>query len=253
MFVPLCTLARSLSASTLSRFARPQVHRNLIRTASVQYQDTVRKCHQSKHHLQSANLSHCNFIKPKRLFSVKSTTIEPARSNKIKVSCLCLHTVASVVIVNKIFQEQLKFELAERIAGKSSVHEQALESVFVGVMSGIKETAKIEFEPSLKQRIWNKVSKSRLDSLKEFLLLKYCEKILGTFGNTELEEMLEEHKRTGYVKNDIYKAQLQIAYYFHHLHIIYAVVEKANSMTKDWIPEIVQAVREEGIVLSKPE
>jgi hypothetical protein len=64
--------------------------------------------------------------------------------------------------------------------------------------------------------------------------------------------MLEEHKRKGAVKNMLYSSQLQVAFQLEQESIIDAVVKKANSMTKEWIPEIVDAVKKEGIELPDP-
>jgi len=142
-----------------------------------------------------------------------------------------------------------KLELAERMAGHAGAPKQALESIFEGVIQQLEKIADKKFDASLKERVWNKVSKEHLKSLKEHFLLEFCEKILGTFSVNEAEEMLAEHKSTGFVRHFIYSSQIQTAYHLNQSAIIDSGVKKANSMTNDWIPEIVKAVREEGIEL----
>lgn len=140
-----------------------------------------------------------------------------------------------------------KRELAQRISGHAKAPEQALESIFTGVMQQLEVVAKTKFETSMKDRVWDKVSGDKLKTLKETFILKFCEKILGSFDEEEASAMLEEHKRTGAIKNIIYSSQLQKAFTSSQSSIIDAVVQKANSMTDAWIPEIVDAVRDEGI------
>jgi len=145
-----------------------------------------------------------------------------------------------------------KLELAERMAGHAGAPKQALESIFEGAMRQIEKIAEKQFDTSLKQRVWDMVSKQQLESLKEYFLLEFCENILGTFSNNEAEEMLEEHKRTGSIRHYIYSSQIQTSYQLHHSAIIDSVQVKAESMTDNWIPEIVKAAREEGIELPEP-
>ncbi len=50
----------------------------------------------------------------------------------------------------------------------------------------------------------------------------------------------------------IYSSQIQRAFALNQESIIDAVVKKANSMTKEWILEIVDAVKKEGVELPDP-
>ena len=61
--------------------------------------------------------------------------------------------------------------------------------------------------------------------------------------------MLEEHKRTGIICSCTYPLRIRLAYATNHSVIMDSVQIKAKSMNDNWIPEIVKAVREEGIEL----
>jgi hypothetical protein len=145
-----------------------------------------------------------------------------------------------------------KWELAQRISGHSKAPEQALKSIFTGAMQALEGVTKTKFENSMTQRVWNVVSEERLKTLRETLILEFCDKILGTFNDDETAIMLEEHKRTGAVRNVKYSFQIRYAYANNQNSIIDAVVKKAAAMTEEWIPEIVGAVKQEGVELPGP-
>jgi hypothetical protein len=145
-----------------------------------------------------------------------------------------------------------KWELAQRISGHAKAPEQALQSVFTGAMENLEEISKTTFESSMKERVWSSVSEAKLKNLKEAFILEFCEKILGSFSNEEAGTMLEENKKLGAVKNILYSSRLQVAFALQQKSIIEAVVKKADSMTEEWIPEIVAAVKKEGIKLPDP-
>lgn len=145
-----------------------------------------------------------------------------------------------------------KWELAQRISGDEPLPEQALKSIFKGAMEQLEVLAKTKFETPMKDRVWDRVSGDKLKALKETFILEFCERLLGSFDEEKASAMLEEHKRTGTIRNMVYSSQLQIAFALNQSSIIDAVVQKANSMTDAWLPEIVDAVRHEGVELPEP-
>ena len=135
------------------------------------------------------------------------------------------------------------------MSGHANAPEQALRSVFLGAIKQLEEVAKTEFSSSMVEKVWDTVSKEKLKSLKESFILEFCDQILGSFEEAEVNAMLEEHKRTSVIRNMKYSTQLQVAFGLSQQNILDAVVEKANSMTTGWIPQIVDAVKKEGIQL----
>ncbi len=83
-------------------------------------------------------------------------------------------------------------------------------------------------------------------------MLEFCDETLGSFNEEQISELLEEHKRTGTVKNSKYNVQLQIALTFTKESVIESVIKKAELMKADWIVEIIKAVKKEGIELPEP-
>jgi len=145
-----------------------------------------------------------------------------------------------------------KWELAQRMLGHAEAPEEALRCIFTGAMQQLEQIAKTKFEAPMKDRVWDKVSGDRLKTIKETFILQFCDKILGSFNEEDATAMLEEHKRTGAVKTMRYSVPLQVAFQLSQSSIIDAVVQKANFMTDAWIPEIVNAVKSEGIELPEP-
>lgn len=138
-----------------------------------------------------------------------------------------------------------KWELAQRLSDHAEAPEQALKSIFTRAMQCLEVVGKTTFETSMKERVWNTVSGEKLKTLKQMYIIEVCEKILRGFSNKEAAEMLEEHNRTGAVKNLIYSSQLQMAFAYSKESIFNALVKRANAITKEWMPEIVSAVNKE--------
>ncbi len=143
----------------------------------------------------------------------------------------------------------ITLKLAQRISGHAKAPEEALESIFLGAMQHLEKISKTTFDAPMKERVRNAVSAERLTGLKEVFILEFCEKILGDFDENDVSAMLEEHKRTGIITTQKYSQQLQIAFALNQGIIIDAVVNKANSMKDALFPEIVEAVKKEGIKL----
>lgn len=96
-----------------------------------------------------------------------------------------------------------EWELAQRMAGHANAPEQTLKSIFTGAMLQLKEIADCSFDVLMKEKVWNAVSVETSKYLKDTFMMEFCDKILGTFSEAEASEMLEEHKRTGFVKSDL--------------------------------------------------
>lgn len=142
-----------------------------------------------------------------------------------------------------------KLTLAHRLFGHSKLHEEALRVIFQGVMEELEKAAESSLDPSMKERVWISVSKDRQKILKDTLMLQFCNKILEGYKEYQIDEMLEEHQRTG--SFDVsYIIRLQTDIILNKDSIIDAVIEEAKSMTDAWIPEIVEALKMEGVEFS---
>jgi hypothetical protein len=140
-----------------------------------------------------------------------------------------------------------KWELAQRLAGHSNLPEEVLKAIFTGAMDQLEVMSNTKFETSMRDRVWNKVSEEKLKILKETFILEFCKQILRGFDEDQTKEMLGEHIN---IKKHIENtAHLQLAYQLNQSLITDAVIEKGHSITKEWIPEIVEAVKKEGIKL----
>ncbi len=156
-----------------------------------------------------------------------------------------------IKIDSQVVDVTSKLELAERMAGRANAPKQALESIFQGVIMQLETQATTTFESSMKEKVWDAVSPEPLKKLKEAFLLEFCDKILGRFDDKEASEMLEEHKRTGLVKNTKYKGELQRTCNSFRESIIDFVCEKADSMTNSFTQKIIESVKKEGVKFSE--
>lgn len=154
--------------------------------------------------------------------------------------------------VNQITDITYRWELAKRLTGDTKAPEQVLKAIFQGCMNSLQKIYHTKFTSNLQDKVWDSVSKDRLATLNETLILDFCEKILEKFNDKEVNEILEEHKSTGFVNNFAYTGYLKTAYSFYKEDILETVALKANSMTNNFIPEIIIAVRKEGIQLPEP-
>lgn len=144
-----------------------------------------------------------------------------------------------------------KWKLAQRISGHAAAPEEALRDVFTRTMQQVERTAKTQFAASIKDRVWNKISGDKLKPIKEALISEFCDTILGCFNEQEATAMLEQHTRTGAVKGKP-SISIQLGYWFYKESILDVVVEKTISVTQNLLPEIVNALRSEGVELPEP-
>lgn len=114
-----------------------------------------------------------------------------------------------------------KWDLALRISGHAKAPEEALKSIFTGIIQGLEVITKTKFNILMTDRVWNKISGEKLEILKKTFILEFCNKILGDFSEEETREMLEEHRRTGIIKNITYSTK-----------IVEALVLNKNSETR---------------------
>lgn len=157
---------------------------------------------------------------------------------------------------NKIWPE--KWELAARLSADSDAPKDVLKAVFDGAIEVLENRLNMKLEPSVKQRVWNTVSKEKLKILEEILISNVCEKLLCSFKHKQIIKMLERHKidntvKNDYANNDYSATVLQNAYQLNKESIVDALVEKSLLMAKDLIPEIAAELRNEGIELPDPD
>lgn len=202
------------------------------------------------------------YQKPSEVYFLGERVVRPAIDNTYAVFSWVYAKMADIVsMATSSFQKvqaqtvqvsdaSSKGELAERLAGTSGAPEESLRAIFEGAMRELEKIANTTFELPMKERVWEAVSKEKVKTLRETLLHEFCKQILGVFSDVEVGVMLAEHKRTGAIRGDtVLGATLSVQYQRSLELIIDTVVQKAISMIDVWIPEIVEAVRKEGIQL----
>jgi hypothetical protein len=138
-----------------------------------------------------------------------------------------------------------RLELAQYMAGHSKAPEQALEAVFTGAMEALKERATVPINSETEARIWKVVSTNRLEVVKNTFLQAFCNHILAGLSDNEITRALEEHRRTGYMTGPIQKA-----YLLKYNKTIEAVTKQVTLISKEWMPDLINALQAEKIFLS---
>ena len=145
-----------------------------------------------------------------------------------------------------------KWELAVLLAGEEKAPEKALKCVFDKAMLQLEDSTNTKFEISMKERVWNTVSPEKLKTLRNAFLQVFWDKMFVRINEYDFNGMLNEHISLGDIKNIRYKYRLERALLLLEKPILKAVNQKANSMVESWIPEIIDAVKKEGIELPEP-
>jgi len=143
-----------------------------------------------------------------------------------------------------------KWELTQLISGQAKAPERSLRAIFEGIVECLEDNSKT-INNSLKEKVWNSVSTERLTLLKEAFLKVFCERIFGKMDNNMIKEMLEEHKQNGCIMNNFYSQQIKVACYFEKEFVLNAVAFEADSMADEFATEVIEAFKNEGIVVFK--
>jgi hypothetical protein len=142
----------------------------------------------------------------------------------------------------------LKWELAERIVPPMpSAPKQALQGIFDGIVRGLEGVTQKKFDEAMKKRVWEHISPTRLQTLKNIVILGVSNDILGSFKDSEIKVMLDNHKATGKTGASELSERLKANFIFAHDIITDKVVKEADGMKDKLIPEMVKAFEKEGI------
>ncbi len=139
-----------------------------------------------------------------------------------------------------------KLELSQ-ILLDINIPEICLKTVFDVALQKLKDLLNADIESSLEDRIWKLISQKKLPLLTETLITACCEHVLAEFEDKEINQMLEEFKTMGIVKNLLLSLQLVEAYKLKREILISSVAERANSLSEDLIPEILIVLNKESI------
>jgi hypothetical protein len=147
-----------------------------------------------------------------------------------------------------------KWDLAKFTVDYVGISRKSLKPIFKEAIKEFEKISGINFEKSIKRKVWNTVSKERLNIIQETFLLDFCDHVLAHLDEKQakklLEELENELKNTGTLKN-FPDSQIQAAYAQNRTSIFEAIAKKTNSITSAWLPEIAEVLTKEGIKLPK--
>ncbi len=141
----------------------------------------------------------------------------------------------------------IRYSLAQALVGDSKLPRQALESCLTGITQGLK----VEIPVATKERVLNAISPGRIEILKDTFMQEFFKKIIGNFNDEQIIEMRHQHQRTGAIGRP-FSTHVQNNFRQHRENIIATVMQKGTSMTKELIPEVLTALRQEGVHVQLP-
>ena len=154
-------------------------------------------------------------------------------------------------MISRVSDITNKWELAERLVGNTQGHELVLKKAFEGILEGLEKVTGNKFGTDLKEKVWRITSGKRLETIKETLILEFCNQILGTFTEKEAAEALLEHQKTGIIKHHIYGPLIYKEYNRRRGSITKAVVTKTEALAGEWSSNIMKILKDEGIDLQR--
>jgi|GEM_PF-3873916 len=141
-----------------------------------------------------------------------------------------------------------KQELARLLSNGTKLPENILKPIFQEKIRQLENAMQRSFNDSLKQRVWEKVSKERLEELNETFVLEIHRKILQDFDDEEVNKILEDYQNLRILQfSSSHSIRLRRVFYLSNSFIVDAISQKANSITHNWSPEIVDVLNKERI------
>lgn len=144
-----------------------------------------------------------------------------------------------------------KLELTQCLAPKLNLPQEILGSTFESAIRISEDVLHVAIPPVSKYRVWEKISPPKLKILNEKVCCEFYNKILRPMPDRAVSEMLDEFQRTGNIRKSSYTECFRFSCGQNEQPIRVAVLEAVNNMLEDLIPEIVEAIAQEGIILQK--
>lgn len=139
-------------------------------------------------------------------------------------------------------QLALKLELARLLVEASKISEEILRVEFDKILFNVGT-----YDPSfkvIKEKIWNAVSKEKIASLDNTIVVLFSDRVLRTFSDAEVKDMLGDLKKFGFIENST-SQRLNGAYLANHTDICQIALLRASLMvTPQWTFEIVEKLQE---------
>ncbi len=145
------------------------------------------------------------------------------------------------------------WELAERVLNRSKGVKEILTFIFNESIKLLEELAKTKFPTEIKNKVWEKGAPQRLQKLEELFITHFSQKVLGAFKESEIAEMLQEHKNKSFFSNLIFGQRIEKFYTSHQEELQKTLTENATAILYDWMPEMMETIRNEGVQLPEIE
>lgn len=144
-----------------------------------------------------------------------------------------------------------RWALGARLVDFNILKKDVLRPIFNGAMKEIAEINKVNFAPSIVERVWDVVLEKNISELQDVFLVEFCQQILVGFEECQIDKMLFEYIEKGSVITEPYCALLKTSIIFHKKLICDAFIIKNYSRLNDWMPVILKTVElETGLAIN---
>lgn len=144
--------------------------------------------------------------------------------------------------------EQARWELVNRLAGKAQAPQLVLDMVLKSIINQLASfTNDCSCVTSLQTRVIEKIKEESLKRLKHCFLLSVCHKIFRNFSKSDIEKILEEHKKNNKISSQEYSCYIISANKIFQDEINYSLIEVTRSMIPSLARNLIEALQQEGI------
>lgn len=140
-----------------------------------------------------------------------------------------------------------KYTVAQCILNKADEPELVLKSIFQNFINQFEKESNTQLELTIQNRVWSSFSRNRAASLKKTFTLAFCDNILINFTDDEIDQMLKKFTGKGPEVDKYCRARLELEYILKKNKLLQSLIQEANSMSKEFISEIIEAVKNEGV------
>lgn len=140
-----------------------------------------------------------------------------------------------------------RYELSQHLLSETKIPTEAIQIIFTKIIKDKEINKDPNFTSSLCEKIWQAVSKERIITLKNSLVLAFCDKVLCHFNEDEVEEMLQDYKKKELTKSLTCRNRLHNLYSFKHKEIMHSIFQEACSTINSFSLEIEKECEKEGI------
>jgi hypothetical protein len=150
----------------------------------------------------------------------------------------------------QMFREIKEWQLAKFLSQSSLEPNSILSTFFCEDIVRLEGISKKTMHSSITGRMWDAISPKKLERLYEAYTQAIQDTMLKTYSEQEIEEMLHVYDQKETISPKL-SARLEQVYKLHKRAIDTVLKHEAESIRGSWMPELIEAAKNEGIKFRK--